>query len=230
MGFEHMQQVAAFCGAASVGLVTGVMYDVMRALRRRVRQRAVSELLDLLFWVLATAALFYFVVVLGGGELRIFMVLAALLGAVVYFKFCSALVLELVQQGVDGAIGLVRICLLPLGQMKKIVKRMARFAKKLFLSWEKWCIIKVIPEGARFRARKGKQSGRGARQNADEAGGICHENRGFSPSDLHGDGAAEPAGENPRHRARGPGADEPRHGADAKKRGFSRSRGKPKRP
>ena len=80
MGIDLWDQALTFAGAAILGMGAGLVYDLMRVLRRRLRLPLLGPVLDFLFWLLLTAALFVYAVATGG-RLRIFMVIAVGLGA-----------------------------------------------------------------------------------------------------------------------------------------------------
>ena len=73
MGIELAEQVRTFLGAAAIGGGLGLVYDVFRVLRRRLRLPLVGALLDLGFWLLVTVGLFCYAIAAGGGEVRIYM-------------------------------------------------------------------------------------------------------------------------------------------------------------
>ena len=80
MGVDLLDQALTFLGAAGLGTALGLVYDLFRILRRRVRLPLLGSALDLLFWALVTAGLFLYAIAAGGGQLRIYMVLALFLG------------------------------------------------------------------------------------------------------------------------------------------------------
>ena len=63
-------QGAAFAGGIGVGFCLGVVYDVLRVVRHRLRLPLLSGALDLLFWLAATAALFLWTLTVEGGLMR----------------------------------------------------------------------------------------------------------------------------------------------------------------
>lgn len=74
-------QVLFFTGALGLGVAVGVLYDIFRILRVRLRLPLLGGILDLLFWLVVTAALFLYTVTAGSGEVRGYLVLAVLGGA-----------------------------------------------------------------------------------------------------------------------------------------------------
>ena len=82
MAVSITQQLLALGSAALLGLAVGVLYDCFRILRCRLPLPLLAGLLDLLFWVLVTAALFLHALFLEGGVVRLYMVGAVFAGAV----------------------------------------------------------------------------------------------------------------------------------------------------
>ena len=129
MGIDLADQVRTFLGAAALGGCLGLVYDVFRALRRRLRLPLVGALLDLGFWLLVTVGLFCYATAAGGGEVRIYMAAALFLGALLYFLLLSPPALFVVGLAADGAALLVRLILLPVDQVARLGKKIQKFAK-----------------------------------------------------------------------------------------------------
>ena len=83
-------QAAAFTGAIALGLGVGLLYDLLRLLRCRLRLPLLGPVLDLMFWAAVTLALFLYVIAATGGEVRLYVLLAVFGGAVAYFLGLSA--------------------------------------------------------------------------------------------------------------------------------------------
>ena len=58
MNIDTMEQGRALCQALLLGGAMGVGYDLMRILRVRVKLPLLGPILDLVFWLGATGALF----------------------------------------------------------------------------------------------------------------------------------------------------------------------------
>ena len=102
-----------FAGALGLGAAVGVLYDVFRILRVRLPLPLLGGILDLLFWLVVTAALFVYTVTAGSGEVRGYLVLAVLAGAAAYFWLLSRWFLKLGYRLADF-LGLVwRVLTLP---------------------------------------------------------------------------------------------------------------------
>ena len=71
MTVDVVQQGRALCQALLLGGAMGVVYDLFRILRVRVKVPLLGPLLDLLFWLAATAALFLWSQSAWGGQVRL---------------------------------------------------------------------------------------------------------------------------------------------------------------
>lgn len=156
-------QAAVFTGAVVLGLGVGLLYDLMRLLRRYIRLPLLGSVLDLLFWSITTAALFYFVIAVGDGKVRIYVLLAVLGGAAAYFFALSEWILSLGDLLADGMVALFRCVLFPIQLVGQIIKKIRKKLKNLFLYQRKWYKIKATFEGmeevARFGAAHREEGG-----------------------------------------------------------------------
>lgn len=85
----QLQQLGA---AAALGGAAGLVYDVLRSARLLDRRdRRLTHLLDGVFAALLGAGLLWLALVVGEGELRLYMVTGMLLGGVVWFCLLSPL-------------------------------------------------------------------------------------------------------------------------------------------
>ena len=97
MGVDIALQAAAFVRGVSVGAALGLLYDVMRVIRR-LGGRGVAQALDLLFWLWATLCLFLCALLLGDGEVRIYLMGAFALGGGGYLLLLSPVVLPILSR------------------------------------------------------------------------------------------------------------------------------------
>ena len=92
----QLQQLGA---AVALGAAGGLVYDVLRAARLLDRRdRLLTHLLDALFVVLLGAGVLWLALVVGDGELRLYMVTGMALGAVLWFYLFSRPFLLLLLQ------------------------------------------------------------------------------------------------------------------------------------
>lgn len=75
-------QLAALCKAVLLGWLSGCVYDLLRSVRLlRRRSRALTHTLDALYGAALLLALLGFALHVGGGQLRLYMLLARRRGA-----------------------------------------------------------------------------------------------------------------------------------------------------
>ena len=76
------EQARCFLASLLLGFILSLLYDLLRAVRlRRAARRRLTGALDALYCALAALLTFLFALRVGGGELRLYMLFAALLGA-----------------------------------------------------------------------------------------------------------------------------------------------------
>ena len=83
------EQAYSLLGGLVLGVATGLLYELLRCVRYRVRGRIFCALLDLLFWLLVTVALFLWSVAAGRGVVRLSVCAALFLGCAGYLHFLS---------------------------------------------------------------------------------------------------------------------------------------------
>ena len=92
--FTNQEQLRLLLQSVLLGVGTGLLYDVLRALRRHIcmRPRATAAL-DMVFWLVLAAGLFEFGLVFAAGQPRFFVLAGAAGGAALYFLLLSGAVL-----------------------------------------------------------------------------------------------------------------------------------------
>ena len=140
MGNEISQQLTSFLASGLLGAVLGLLYDLLRSFRQAVRGRGVS-LFDGLYSLFAFAAVFYFTMTFGEGELRLYMLAGIFGGLVLFFSLLSA-PLRPVWDFWRGCVEeWVRLCLLPVGLTLRAGEKIGKRTKKHFLFFRKWFTI-----------------------------------------------------------------------------------------
>ena len=128
------RQLQGLCRAVLLGGGLGVLYDLMRIIRRRLPLPLLAGTLDFLFWAAATTALFLFSHESWGGQIRLYGAAFCLLGAAVYFRGISPLVMGALFF-LTGLVGRVLgILTFPGRVLGRVFKRFGKFAKTSFLS------------------------------------------------------------------------------------------------
>jgi spore cortex biosynthesis protein YabQ len=169
------QQMAQAAASLITGAGLGIFYDLLRAFRRRCKAFVVTLALDVVFWIGAALVLFTLGLGPGNGELRIFMLIFVLGGAVLYFLGLSEVVLQILGK-IDGFIAkMFEIFFSPLKAFEDKLKKGQQKFKNVFQKSKKWFTIKVNTLLA--RQTNDKSGFYGAREGSYEAktGGIFYE-------------------------------------------------------
>lgn len=85
------EQAYSLLGGLLLGVATGLLYELLRCVRYRVRGHIFCALLDLVFWLSVTAALFLWSVAAGRGVVQLSICAALFLGCAGYLHFLSPL-------------------------------------------------------------------------------------------------------------------------------------------
>ena len=125
-------QILQAAATLLAGIVLGLIYDVLRVIRTRSGALAVSLLADLLFCLMAGAALFLLGMGPGGGELRLYMPAAAMAGALLYLWFFGPCTRRIVRLTLDGLRRAVTVLLFPLRKICMAVKKGWEISKNIF--------------------------------------------------------------------------------------------------
>jgi len=91
------------------GAALGLLYDGYRVLSGELRfPRWMLPPLDILYWAVATAAVFRVLYLSNGGEVRIYVFLALLLGISMYFALLSGFFVQAIQRAIELVRRLIR--------------------------------------------------------------------------------------------------------------------------
>ena len=155
MEISIAEQASAFAGAVCLGFAIGILYDLLRLLRQRVRLPLFGSVLDLLFWIVVVAAIFLFATKVTGGNVRIYVLLSVFGGSVAYFLTLSAWILGLGNLMADVIAFLGRLLRLPFLFLLLCTKKIEKILKNLFLYRRKWFKIEATFEAMEDAARFG---------------------------------------------------------------------------
>lgn len=128
MELDVSKQLLQLGASWLAGFAIGLLYDVLRVLRRRLKA---SALLDGLFCLAALFALFTLGMSVGGGSLHIFMLAFFALGFASYMLLLSDIVLAVLDK-------IMRFVGKLLAPLVKLAKKICRFVKKCFSKANKW--------------------------------------------------------------------------------------------
>lgn len=130
------EQLHSLLGALLLGIGAGLCYDLLRGLRYRRTPGLVTILLDLLFWILVTVALFCWSVAAGRGLVQSSICVALMVGFLLYFRFFSHLFFPIVCHVIGLVASLFNAIFAPFRFLKKKCaicgKKVYYFLKKLF--------------------------------------------------------------------------------------------------
>ena len=197
MGVSLSDQARCFLASLLLGFILSLLYDLLRAVRlRRAAKRRFTSALDLLYCAAFALLTFLFSLRIGGGELRLYMLFSALLGAVSYFAFCARLFRPLWAFWAEVLFSFARLAAAPLRWLQKVYGKLAKLCKRYFLFSRNRLIIKSYERRARDslrRARKKEAHRHGrAGQKREKAHELSHDARHRDP-DRAGGGTAHPS-------------------------------------
>ena len=186
MEISVAEQAVTFVEAFMLGGGAGVLYDLMRLVRKHIKISALGHVLDFLFWAVVTAALLAFSATATGGVVQIYVLIAAFGGAIVYFIGLSAWIRALGDIVVCEIRRLIQLALSPIRLLLKILKKIQKNFKNVFLYRRKWFKIiatfKGMEDAAQFGAARREE-------------GECHAYNKSQPVDQNLDpGAADRCG------------------------------------
>ena len=147
MGHPINEQLALFLRAVALGASLGLVYDLFRALRG-LGGKVWGGALDVLFCLGAAASLFFFVMA-GDGELRIFIVLGAAGGMLLFLCLIGPVLRPVWRFWIS-------VMLFPFEMIKRFLRKCGRIAKKVF-SFGRTRFIIVVRHLRVSRAKKGER-------------------------------------------------------------------------
>ena len=92
--FSNQEQLRLLLQSLLLGVCTGLLYDILRALRRHFSCGcAATAVLDTVFWAILSAGVFEFGIVFAAGQPRLFVLAGAACGLALYLVLLSEAVL-----------------------------------------------------------------------------------------------------------------------------------------
>lgn len=128
MNISVTNQVYVFIMSAVSGVLVGAVFDIFRAVRKKLRQNVITVgVQDILFWFIAAFIVFMFMYNYNNGEPRWYVFAGTFLGAVLYhgtFGYIMVNVFAAIGTAFAFVIGYtLKIILLPVSAAFKILKR-----------------------------------------------------------------------------------------------------------
>ena len=186
MTIDVAQQGAALCQALLLGLALGMTYDLFRILRVRIKVPLLGPLLDLLFWVVATLALFLWSQKAWDGQIRLYGAVFCLVGGGVYFWVLSRFFLWVGYRLADLATVFLEILTFPVGLLRVIFKKFRELMKNAFLSARKWYRIGQKTGGLDQAAKRRAAREKGEVDRAIQKSWVFDQAGGTGTAHLHG--------------------------------------------
>lgn len=94
MTFSLAQQTLVFLESILLGAISGVIYDICRAIRRTAKLKMLGTIImDTIFWIIVLIGLFYFAVTDAVSQMRFYVVLGEIGGMLLYFLSFTAFTL-----------------------------------------------------------------------------------------------------------------------------------------
>ena len=140
------EQLVLFLQSAALGAVLGLVYDLFRTLRT-LGGKIWGGILDVLFCLTAFSSIFFFVMA-GDGEMRIFILLGAAGGMLLFLCLAGPFLRPVWRFWLD-------LILFPVRVVKRFLKKCGRETKKFFSFGRTRCII--IFNHLRRRRPKGEE-------------------------------------------------------------------------
>ena len=140
-------ELVVLCRAILLGGGLGLVYDLMRVVRRRLPLPGVEGVLDLSFWILATTGLFLFSQEAWNGRVRLYGAVFCFMGGAAYFWGLSPVFLGLFFRLADIFSFALGILLFPARALGKILRRIEKNVKTPFSFKGKWSMIGSKPKG-----------------------------------------------------------------------------------
>lgn len=107
---ELTGQVTTFVMTMVTGMLLGGLFDCYRVLRGAFNPRALMTwFTDLLYWLIATAIVFFSLILSNWGELRFYVFIGILGGLGLYYKWLSLWVIRLFSSGIRFIIAGLRL-------------------------------------------------------------------------------------------------------------------------
>ena len=229
MTVDVATQLTSLIQALLLGVSAGVLYDLLRILRVRVRVPLLVHGLDLMFWLVVTAGIFLWSNSAWGGVVRWYGIAFLLLGGVVYFLVASRIILFIGYRLADLTTILWKVATLPLTVTRIILKKIQNFLKNLFQFKVKWYKINHITEEMDAVVRRRATAGTGGVDSATKTRGNHNKNRRVWTAHLHGHVTSGSARADSAHRATTEGTEFGGNGNPDEQSGYVRRNRKQRR-
>ena len=133
--FSNQEQLRLLLQSLLLGAGAGLLYDALRALRRQTGCGcAMTAVLDAVFWLVLSAAVFRFGLVFAPGQARFFVLAGAFCGAGLYFTALSGAVLAVFAAVLSAAARALRAAAAAAQGVQNALRRAGLTEKIIFLT------------------------------------------------------------------------------------------------
>ncbi len=110
------------------GIIIGLLFDFFRILRKSFKTPdIITYIEDLLFWILTGFIVLYSIFTFNNGEIRLYMILAIILGAIIYMLVASRYIIKINVTIIDFIKKILKkifnIILIPFKFLHKLIKK-----------------------------------------------------------------------------------------------------------
>ena len=144
-------QVQTIAAAFAMGCAAALLYDLLRTLRLARRRRTVTHLTDLVYVLAVGWAFLQFALAIGQGELRLYVLPCAALGAIFSWRVLVPLFRPIWQFWLGAAVHMGRLLWQPVRMLLHFCKKVWISAEKAIAFFKKYCKIKLYRKKAHCR-------------------------------------------------------------------------------
>lgn len=150
-----------FILTVALGFIIGFVYDIFRIIRKTFKHPDfLTQLEDLIYWLLVSFLMFYFMLNNNNGEIRAFNIIGVLLGMLLYFLTLSILIVKVsvtIIQFIEKIIAvIIKIFMIPIKLIISILQIPLRFLHHILKKIQKPA-KKVLQNSSRYaKIRKAK--------------------------------------------------------------------------
>ena len=136
-------QVQTIAAAFAMGCAAALLYDLMRTLRLARRRRTMTHLTDLVYVLAVGWAFLQFALAIGQGELRLYVLPCAALGAIFSWWMLVPFFRPIWQFWLGAAVYMGRLLWQPVRMLLHFCKKVWISAEKAIAFFKKYCKIKL---------------------------------------------------------------------------------------
>lgn len=155
------EQAFLFLTCVQTGIIMGMLYDVIRILRKIIHHpNWIVQIEDLLYWI--TCGCFAFIMIYweNYGQIRVFVFIGILIGAILYFTTASILFMKAATWTIDWVKKIIKavisFVLIPIRCIIGVIKIPYRYVCKLKRIAKQYKVARVRRVKHKWKRRKAK--------------------------------------------------------------------------